>query len=230
MGRLHGDLHRLERFHRARPKLRSDVVGNLVEVAGGVEERAVLEPLEVEVLRLRPEIERVPLLLDPLQRALQHMARVARIRASVGIQDVADQAADVLAVDLPGKHLEGARVGHGHEIALVDPREAFDGRAVDPDALVERLLEHAQGDSDALHLSQDVEEPEVNHLHPALLAELHDLLRRLQTLHPRFPSFVPRGRRGRASPLLLLSLLRSPLFHRRSNIAMSRSDRNPKRS
>src|SRR6185503_20259112 len=96
-----------------------------------IEEGAVVHTLEIEVLELRSEIEGVALLLDALQGALQHVARVPRVRRAVRVLDVADQAADTLAVHLPGENLERARVRHRDEIALIDAREPLHGGAVD---------------------------------------------------------------------------------------------------
>src|SRR6267154_1053213 len=191
VGGLHRDLHRLERLDGAGAELGPDIIGHLVEIARVIQQRAIAHALEVEVLELRAQIERVALLLDPLEGALQDVPGVPRVGRAVRILDVADQPAHALAVHFPGEDLERAPVRHRDEIALVDPGEALDGGAVDAHALFERVGQYAERDAHALQLTQNVDEPEMDHLHTAFFAELHDLLRRLQALHPLSPSFNP---------------------------------------
>jgi len=99
---LDRDLHGLERLDRLGAELGPEIVGHLVEIARRIEEGAILHAPEIEVLELRPEIERVTVLVQLLQRALQHVARVAHVGGAVRVQDVADHPSGVLVVDLPG--------------------------------------------------------------------------------------------------------------------------------
>src|SRR3954454_7634396 len=60
----------------------------------------------------------------------------------------------------PRQDLEGRGVGAGEHVGLVDPGEALDGRAVEPDALGERALELGRRDRDGLQEPEHVGEPE----------------------------------------------------------------------
>ena len=74
---LDRDAHRLEVLHRALAVVGRDVERRLVEVAALIEERRVVDRLEVEVLELRADVERVAEVGGALELPLQHAARVA---------------------------------------------------------------------------------------------------------------------------------------------------------
>ena len=59
----------------------------------------------------------------------------------------------------PRQHLEGRWIGMGHHVGLVDPGEAFDGRAVEAHPLGERPLELGRRDRDRLQEAENVGEP-----------------------------------------------------------------------
>ena len=80
---LDGDPHRLEVLHRALAVVRGDVERRLVEVPALVEERRVVERLEVEVLELRADVEREALVRGARELTLQDAARVAGERRAV---------------------------------------------------------------------------------------------------------------------------------------------------
>jgi hypothetical protein len=60
----------------------------------------------------------------------------------------------------PGQYLEGRRIGAGYGVGFEDPRETFDGRPVEADALFERALELGGRDGDRLEVAEHVGEPQ----------------------------------------------------------------------
>ena len=68
-----------------------------------------------------------------------------------------------------GQQLEGVGVGHGEHVALLDPGEAVDRRAVEGHALLEGVLQLGRGDGEALQLTEDVGEPQPDEADAALL-------------------------------------------------------------
>jgi hypothetical protein len=83
--------------------------------------------------------------------------------------EIAEHPGRHLVLATPGQQLEGAGVGAGEHVALLDAAEAVDGRAVELHALVERVLELRGGDGERLQLPEHVGEPEAYEAHPALL-------------------------------------------------------------
>ena len=79
-------------------------------------------------------------------------------------------------VSVPGEELEGARVRPGEDVALLDPAEAVDGRAVEGHPLVERVLELGRGDREGLRGAEHVGEPELDEADAALFHGPEDVL------------------------------------------------------
>ena len=97
-------------------------------------------------------------------------------------------------------HLEGARVGLGEHVGLVDPGEALDGRAVEPDALGERGLDLGRRHRHGLQVAGDVGEPQPHEADVALFEGAQDeLLLSVHARHDRVRSF-PGCDSARSSP------------------------------
>ena len=106
----------LERGDRVVAHLGGGVLRRHREVAALIERLRSRGVLEEEVLELRADVERVEAeLLHPLERLSHHVARITVVRDAVGLDDVADETADLRAervavlVDLARHDLEGRR-------------------------------------------------------------------------------------------------------------------------
>ena len=86
-----------------------------------------------------------PIALRALQRAAQHVARVALVGRALGRQDVAEHARDALLLRAPRQHGERRRVGHRDHVGLLDRVEAGDRGAVEAHAALERVVELGRG-------------------------------------------------------------------------------------
>src|SRR5262249_14488140 len=115
-----------------------------------------------------------------LERAPQDVARVALVGRAVGRHDVADHPGDLRLALLPGHHLEGVGIGDCDHVRLLDRVEPGDRRAVEAHPVVERVLDFARGDREALEMSLDVGEPEEQELDPLVLDPGEHLLPRLR--------------------------------------------------
>ena len=73
---------------------------------------------------------------------------------------------------LPGNRVERVEVGHEEHVGLGDPREALDARAVEPLAVLDRLLQLVHRHLDRLHLADDVGELEADEAKVAFLRQL----------------------------------------------------------
>ena len=108
----------------------------------------------------------------------QDVARVALVRGAVGLDDVADHAADLGAelvavlVDRPRHQLERRRVGDRDHVRLLDRVEAGDRRAVEAHPVVERALHLVRRDRERLQVALEVREPEEDVLDPLVLDPL----------------------------------------------------------
>ena len=196
------DPDRLERRDRVVAHLGRRVLHGHREVATLVDRLGALVVLEEEVLELRADVERVEAhLLHPLERELEDVARVALVRRAVGLDDVADHAADLRAelvpvvVDGPRHDLERRRVGDRDHVGLLDPVEPGDRRAVEAHPVVERALHLVGRDRERLEMPLEVGEPEEDVLDALVL----------DALQHRAPGGDARGR-----PILALHLRRSP--------------------
>ena len=74
-----------------------------------------------------------------------------------------------------GKIAERVEVGHEAHVRFLDPREALDGRPVELDLAVERLLELRARHLDVLDDSEDVRELQAQEPDAFLVAGLQDL-------------------------------------------------------
>ena len=170
---LDADAHLLERHDRLAAQVAGDVERRQVEVAALVEAApAAVRRLEVEVLQLRADVERVAEVRRALELPLQHEARVALERRAVRVLDVAEHARDAALARAPRQDGERRRVGHGDHVGLVDAREPLDARAVEALALFERLFQLLDRDGEALERAEDVREPQPDELHIVVAARL----------------------------------------------------------
>ena len=167
---LDPDADLLERLDRLVPQLGRRIERRHREVAALVERLRPLVVLEEEVLELRADVERVePQRLHPVEREPEHVPRVALVRHAVGLDDVADHAAD-LRLALARRHdPERRRIGDRDHVRLLDRVEAGDRRAVEAHAVVERALDLRRRDREALQMPFDVGEPEEDVLDALLL-------------------------------------------------------------
>ncbi len=169
MRELDGDAHLLEHADRLAPQLLRGFEWCEVEVAARVDRRRVLGALEQEELHLGMNVEGEPSLRCAFEVAAQDVTGISPERPAVGRVDVAEDTRHA-AVDVVGaRHdLERARIGPGEHVGLLDSRESFDRRAIEADALVERLLELLRGDGEGLEEAQNIGEPEPDETDPSL--------------------------------------------------------------
>ncbi len=140
----------------------------------------ILHAIEDEELRLRPEICRVADAGRPQVRLrlLRRGSRIARIGlAGRGLDNVAeyDQAR------LRGERVHHRRLGVQPQdhVALVDRLPAGDRRAIEHDAVAERvLLDRGDMLRSVLPLAARISKPQVHILDGVLLQHLHHLARR----------------------------------------------------
>ena len=143
------------------------------EVAAFVERLGAVLVLEQEVLGFGADVEGVEAhRLHPLERAAQHVSRVARVGLAVGRDDVADHPAG----QAVGQDPEGRRVGDRDHVRLLDRVEAGDRRAVEAHAVVERAFELADRDREALEVALEIGEPEQHVVDAAVLDLLEHFL------------------------------------------------------
>ena len=140
---------------------------------------------EQEVLELGADVERVEAhRVRALQRAAQHVPRIALIGRALGRDDVAEHPSHALLLRAPRQHREGARVGHRDHVGLLDRVEAGDRGAVEAHARLERVVEFLGVDRERLQLTEDVGEPEADEADVALRDERLDVLGGLRLLVP----------------------------------------------
>jgi hypothetical protein len=161
VGVLDAYAHLLEREHGLAPQVACDVQRCEVEIPAAVERyRRGVRTREGIELELRAHVEGVAELLGFLQVAPQNEARVALMRAPVGLEDVTEHPGHrAVAAGAPREQCERRGVGLGDHVALVDPRETLDAGAVEPHPCLQRLLELLPRDGEALQEAEDVGEP-----------------------------------------------------------------------
>jgi hypothetical protein len=163
MGRLHPDAERLEGVDHVVPDGTREVRAE-VEVAGLVVgqrlDGAVVGAAEQEELQLRPHVHDVAQLLRPLHLAAEDEARVAGKRLAAWREHVADHPGGLAL--RPRDLGEGPHVRHEVLVALGDPGEALDRRAVEPGAVADRALELVDRDRHRLDDAHDVGELELD--------------------------------------------------------------------
>ena len=125
--------------------------------------------VEVEVLDARADVQDVALRVRLAEDALEAGARVALERLARGRLDVAEHARDALLLWPPRQNLEGCGVREGEHVRLLGRDEALHGRAIEADALLERLLQVLGGNREALEFAHDVREPKTHEADVALL-------------------------------------------------------------
>ena len=181
--RLDPDPEFLERVHHLLADLGAEVLGE-VEVTGRIMRQrlhgAVLA-LQQEELELGAGVQGEAELLCPIELPTEDPARVTGERVAVGVIDITDDARAagvelLLAVwadsRLPWDRAEGRQVRDQEHVRLGDARKAFDARAVEPLAVLDRLLQLVHRNLDALHLSHDVGELEADEAQVAVLRQL----------------------------------------------------------
>ena len=202
------DADRLERRDRVVAHLGRRILHGHREVATLVDRLGALVVLEEEVLELRADVERVEAhLLHALEGELEDVARVALVRRAVGLDDVADHAADLgaelvaVVVDGPRHQLERRRIRDRDHVRLLDPVEAGDRRAVEAHPVVERALHLVGRDRERLEVPLEIREPEEDVLDALVLDPLQH-----------------RASRGdaRRGPILALHLRCAPRCRRRA--------------
>ena len=80
-------------------------------------------------------------LAGPVEVAAQDLAGIALEGRAVVVDDVAEDAGRHVVGLVPREQLEGVGIGDGEHVALLDPAEAVDGRAVEVHTLVEGGLQ-----------------------------------------------------------------------------------------
>ena len=178
---LHRDAHRLEHRDRLAAEVGALRLRGVVEVAAAVDRhrvgpglRGVLEQVELD---LGVRVEGEALLGRPRQRPLEHVPRVGERRRAVGHHDVAEHPRRGRVLAAPRQDLERRRVGLGEHVGLVDPGEALDRRAVEPDPLGERALQLGRSHRHRLQEAQHVGEPQPHEPDVALLQSAdHEVL------------------------------------------------------
>ncbi len=183
VGVLDVDAQLLQRQHRLAAHVRAGVQRRQVEVAALVQHLGRRGVSEQEVLELRAHVERVEAhRLRALDRAAQHMARVALVRGFLGRDHVAEHAPHALLLRTPRQHRERARVGHRDHVRLLDRVEARDRGAVEAHPRLERVVKLRRVDRERLQLPEDVREPEADEADVVLAHERLHVLRRLRLL------------------------------------------------
>src|SRR5205814_683516 len=102
-------------------------------------------------------VEGEPPLPGPLQAAAQHVTGAALEVGAVQVRHVAEDPRHRSLVGPPRKDLKGLGIGPGQDVALLDPAEPVDRRAVERHALLEGVLQLGRRDAEGLQCSQDVD-------------------------------------------------------------------------
>ena len=152
---------------------------------------------EVEVLDLRGGEEGEALVPGPVEVAAQDVAGTALEGGAVEVEDVAEDPGHRDASSgCQGRIWNVLAIGPGQHVALLDPAEAVDGRAVEGHALLEGVLELGRGDGEGLGRAEDVGEPQLHEADGPLLDRPEHVL----LLAPHVASAV-RHSRGRSAPV-----------------------------
>jgi hypothetical protein len=166
------------------------LVAGHVEVAGAVVWQALhpSRPLgaQEEEFQLGARLERVAQSLRLLHGPAQHVARVAGELVALRREDVADYFGGGVRVQLPRDRRERAQVGLQVHVALVDARESFDGRAIEPEPILDRIPELMERNRHVLDDADDVGELQTDELDVRLLGAGEHLS--LQLLIDRVPA------------------------------------------
>ena len=182
MRRLDLDPERLEVVHHLLADIGPEVLGE-VEVAGrvvGQRLHPAVRAGQQEELELRTGVEDPAALLGAVELPTENVARIAGERVTVRREDVADDARTArlgrpaTRVDslLPGDRRKGRQVRDQEHVRLGDACEALDAAAVEPLAVLDRLLELVHRHLDRFDLAHDVGELQADEAQVALLGEL----------------------------------------------------------
>ena len=169
-----------------------EVARLVVGLGGGL---ALPIGLKQEKFRLGSHVKGVvPHGLGPLQNPLQHAPRVTYKGGTVRVVHIADQPGHLGLLRLPGENDEAVQVGIQVLVGLVDADKALDGRAVQHDLVVHRLLNLGGGDGYVFQLAENVGELHPDELHVFFPHRADDIL--FGIAHDSFPlscggRFVP---------------------------------------
>jgi len=213
MGELDGYPHILQGEHGGLAEVLGDGPRHVVEVGAGVDRHGLL-------VRVALGIEEVELDLGVDVAGEAHVGGLvegpledrARIRAHglpVAGLDVAYHPRRGELLDPLGKEGERGGVGDHEHVVLVHAGQALDGRSVESDAVVERLLEFGRCDGDRLELPDHVGEPQAHEAHALFLDRSQNVF--LLTVHAallhdapivpsRPPGHLPARRIGAPGP------------------------------
>src|SRR5947209_2396191 len=123
---------------------------------------AVLAGNQQEELELGAGVIVVAELFGFAQDAHQDVTWIAVEGLAIRCEDAADAAGGGILAAFPGDELEGADVRHEVHVGLGDAGEALDRGAVEPGAMLDRVGELVNRDSDTLYGAGDVGELQVN--------------------------------------------------------------------
>ena len=164
---FHGDADLFEHSHGLAAEFLHDAAGGVVEVGFVVHghgeavgaEFGGLEQVELDFGRgVAGEAHFGGL----VEHALEHAAGVGGADFAVGGEHVAEHAGGDVFLTAPGQDLEGGGVGLQEHVGFVDAGEAFDGGAVEAQALVEGALDLGGRERDGFEGSDYVGEPEAD--------------------------------------------------------------------
>ncbi len=167
VGGLHADPERLERVDHVLAHFLGEI-GREVEVAGLIVgqrlDRPVGSAAEQEELQLGTHVDDVAELARPLDLAAEDPARIADERLAARREDIADDTGGPARAGtaLPRDLGEGRHVRHEVLIALGDPGESLDRRAIEPGPVGHGALELVNRDRDRLDVPDDVRELELD--------------------------------------------------------------------
>ena len=139
---------------KGKDRLSSQVTAHIqrpsVKIASPVNDLGGLVTLEVEVLKLWPNIIGIPLFRRLFQHPFQHIPRISLVMASVRLQDIAKHPGHRFIAGSPWQELKGGRVRFGNHIAFFNSGKAFNGRAIKAHALGQPLLQFRRRDGKTL--------------------------------------------------------------------------------
>ena len=168
-GVLHGDGHLLERERGLAAQVVGHVARRKVKVAGGVERHGIHIIVKVEVLDLGTHVEDVALAIRALEDALEASARVAGERLARRRADVAEHTRHAALRGAPRQKLERLGIGEGEHVRLLEASKAVNRRAIEANALFERLFKLLRRDRKRLQRAQHVCEPQAHKANVTLL-------------------------------------------------------------
>src|SRR5919199_2579636 len=159
-------------------------VGRDVKVSRGILrhriDRTVGVRLEEEEFELRAGIEVEAHLLGLGHHVLERTARIAGERIALGRVDITDETRRLhFRLTVPRNDCVGIEVGHKVHIAFGDPRKSLDRRAVEPDAMIEHILDLADRNRHILDDADDVGKLQVEELDVLLLNQIANLVLRV---------------------------------------------------